>query len=329
MSLLHTPATQLQGAPTVGARATVFGLDVHAESPLALLDGAAAQPTGRTLQLTVASEHELASRWPGSAELVCDQRERDGTASFRIEQHPTAGYLISGPAYGRHLLSPDGRHALCMPGDRPAEVWQRLLIAQVLPFAAVLHGLEVLHASAVVTERGAIALAGPSRAGKTSVALELCRRGARFLADDVLALQRAGETLLGQPGTPLAGLDHREARRLARQSPSDDHEIVAVNARERLVRMQGASQPAPLQALFFLDRRSDAPRAPVFEPAAVPELLLGSSFNSVITTPARLRGLLEVCAVVARGRVERIHAGPKLDAAQLAAAIQQRLRGAL
>jgi len=323
-----SPAPCVNGAPPAGTHATVFGLDVRAEAPLALLAGAAAEPTGRILQLSVVAQEAPAPRWPGSAELVCDQREPDGTVSFRIEAHPAAGFLISGPAYGRHFLSPDGARALCVPGARPPGAWQRLLIAQVLPFAAVLHGLEVLHASAVVSDRGAIALAGPSRAGKTSVALELCRRGARFLADDVLALEAAGERLFGHPGTPIAGLDHHEARRLARERSFDQRETVAVNARERLVRMQGATRPAPLHALFFLHRRGEEPGALRFEPAGDPRLLLGSSFNSVLRTPIRLRGLLEACALLSRRRVERIHAGPDIDAAQLAAAIARRLQGA-
>ena len=63
-------------------------------------------------------------------------------------------------------------------GTGPGE-WQRFLIAQVLPFAAALHGLEVLHASAVTVAGRALALLGPSGAGKTSLALALCRTGAR------------------------------------------------------------------------------------------------------------------------------------------------------
>lgn len=308
-----------------GDSATVFGLDVRADVPLTLLQQAPAKPTGRRLDVSVAAGHVTMPGWPDSAELVCDQRKPDGTVNFRIEAHPKAGYLIWGPAYGSHLLSPDGRRALCTPGDCPATAWQRLLIAQVLPFAALLHGLEILHASAVVKDRRAIAFIGPSRAGKTSVALELCRRGASFLADDVLALERAGEELLGQPGTPVAGLDHAEALRLEGVEGTCWEEIVAVNARERLVRMRGSAEPAPLAALFFLDRRRDGPSRPCFEPAADPQLLLAATFNSVLTTPPRLRGLLDVCALAARRQVERIVAGPDVDAAQLAAAIERRL----
>ncbi len=308
-----------------GTRATVFGLDVSADVHLPFLQQAPAQPTGRRLEISVL-EGPGAPSWPDSAEVVCDQRELDGAVNFRIEAHPQAGYLIWGPTYGRHVLSADGGRALCTPGGCAEDAWQRLLIAQVLPFAALLHGLEIFHASAVVVDGSAVAFVGPSGAGKTSVALELCRLGAGFLADDVLALERVGEELLGHPGTPVAGLDHAEAERLEKAGEQVREEVVAAtNARERLVRLPGAGAPAPLGALFFLDRRPDGPAQPRFEPAPDAQALLSATFNSVLTGPQRLYGLLDVCALVARRRVERILVGPDVDAAQLAAAVQRRL----
>jgi hypothetical protein len=305
--------------------ATVFGLDVSADVHLPFLEQAPAEPTGRRLEISVANGHSISTSWPDSAETVCDQREPNGGVNFRIESHPEAGYLIWGPSYGHHILSTDGKRVVCIPGNCPEDGWQRLLIAQVLPFAALLSGLEVFHASAVVMEGGAIAFVGPSGAGKTSVALELCRQGAGFLADDVLALERTGEDLLGHPGTPVAGLAHSEAQRLAQIGSPMEGEVVAINPRERIVRASGAPTPAPLTALFFLDRRRDAPDQPHFEPAGDARALLSATFNSVLTGPQRLRGLLEVCALVADRRVERILVGPAVDATQLAAAVQRRV----
>jgi hypothetical protein len=311
--------------PLAGVGATVFGLDVRSEIPLAFLEGSAASSTGRSLSIAVHPTDAAKLDWPESARLVCDERQPDGSVIFRIEKHPEAGYLISGPEYGTHLLSADGRWLQCAPEGRPDDAWQRLLIAQVLPFAALLHGLEILHASAVVTDQGAVVFMGPSHAGKTSLALELCRRGAGFLADDVLAVERTREDLLGHPGSPVAGLDRTEAQRLERVGGTQQQEIVAVNARERLVRMRGPAEPTPLAALFLLDRSRDAAGGPLFEPAGDPRLLLASTFNTILRTPSRLRGLLEVCALAARRRVERITIGPDVDAAQLAAAIERRL----
>jgi hypothetical protein len=190
---------------------TAFGLDVESALPLALLEGSAAQPTERTLGVSL--RRGVRSTWPEAAELLCEDRQLDGRLIYEVQSHPEIGYLIAGPSYGTHLLSADGRLLLCDSEGLPDADWQRLLIAQVLPFAAVLQGLEVFHASAVVVDGAAVALVGPSRSGKTSVALELCRLGAGFLADDVLALEIGEGGLMGHPGSPLAGLDHAEAER--------------------------------------------------------------------------------------------------------------------
>jgi hypothetical protein len=308
-----------------GTRATAFGLDVCSERPLSFLAGSMARPTGRTLEVSVQATGAASLDWPETAELVCEPRAADGSVIFRIEAHPATGYLISGPEYGAHLLSADGRRLRCTPEGCADDAWQRLLIAQVLPFATLLRGLEVFHASAAVLEAGAVALIGPSGAGKTSVALELCHRGASFLADDVLALEPHADELLTHPGSPVAGVDHAEAERLRETDDFSTEKIIAVNAREQLVRVPGAPEPAPLAALFFLDRRADGPRRPRFEPAAGAQTLLGATFNFVLATPERLRGLLDVCALAARLRVERVVTGPATNASELAAAIGRRL----
>ena len=305
------------------ARATVFGLDVRADIPLSFLQGASARATGRRLDVSGQAGGAAALGWPEGAEVISDQLEPDGTVSFRIEAHPEAGYLLWGPSYGAHLLSSDGRRLRCAPGDVGNEGWQRLLIAQVLPFAAVLNGLEVFHSSAVVINGQAVAFVGPSRSGKTSLALALCRLGASFLADDVLALENDGTVLMGHPGSSVAGVDHVEAERA--QPDSATGEILGVNARELLVRMRAAAEPAPLAAMFFLDRRPDGPTQPRFEPIADAQMLLAATFNFVLATPERLRGLLDVCALVAQRRVERILIGPSVDASQLGVAVRRRL----
>jgi hypothetical protein len=316
------------GEHPLGVRATAFGLDLYSESPLSFLGGSMARPTGRTLEISVLAGDAAKLDWPEPAELVCDERQPDGSVNFQIEAHPEAGYLISGPGYGAYNLSANGSRLTCTPGDLPSAAWQRLLIAQVLPFAALLQGLEVFHASAIVHHGEAVAFLGSSHMGKTSLALELCRRGASFLADDVIALESVGDRLLAHAGTPVAGLDHAEAERLQEIECFPSEPIVAVNDRERLVQIAGALKPVPLRALFFLERRANGPELPHFEPTADAQLLLTATFNFVLATPERLRGLLDVCALAARLRVERITVGPATDASALGAAVKQRLRSA-
>jgi hypothetical protein len=303
-----------------GEATTAFGLDIRSDPSLAFLERSATKPTGRTLEVTV-ERATVASGWPAPAEVVCDERQPDGTPIFRIESHPELGYLIAGPEYGSFILSREGTHLRCSPGKHSAAAWQRLLIAQVLPFAALLRGLEVFHASAIVHDSKAVAFLGPSRVGKSSLAVELCRRGAVFLADDVVSLEINDDELLAHPGTPLAGVDHGEA---GRQMPNEN--VVAMNKREQLVRMPGSAEPIPLGALFFLSRPNDAPDGTNFERVTDPQMLLTATFNFVLATPERLRRLLDVCALAAQLKVERVTVGTNIRVSELADAVEQRLR---
>lgn len=303
---------------------TVFGLDVRSDKPLSFLEGATARPTGRGLELSLL-EAPRALGWPTTAELISDQRKPDGTVNFQIEFDPEAGFRIGGPEYGVSVLSSDGGRLLGTVGRNGKDAWQRLLIAQVLPFAAVLQGLEVLHASAVVSGGGAVALSGHSGSGKTSLALELCRRGAGFLADDVLALERLDGELVGHPGAPVAGIDRAEAERMSAVGGSGGPEVLSADSREQVARAPASASPTPLRTLFFLDRRPDGPVHPSFEAAADAQALLSSTFNLVLTGPQRLERLLDACALLAGCRVERIACGPEVGVAELGNAVEGRI----
>ena len=188
------------------------------EQSLRLLAAARATATGRTLRVELdgAAPRASAGRepWPARARTICARSDGDGEPMFTIDEHPDAEATgrVGGRERGEYLLDRTGTRLWCSPGgEEPA--WERFLVGQVLPFAALLSGLEIFHASAVELDGGALAIAGPSGAGKTSVALALCELGAAFLADDVLALEIAGEQLLAHPGAPVAGVDRREDER--------------------------------------------------------------------------------------------------------------------
>lgn len=305
---------------------TVFGLDVRSNRPLSFLEGATAGPTGRGLELSLLETPE-AICWPATAELVSDQRTPDGAVNFQIESDAKAGFRIGGPQYGVSVLSGDGKTLRGAAGRGGEDSWQRLLIAQVLPFAAVLRGLEVLHASAVAAGQGAVALSGHSGSGKTSLALELSRRGADFLADDVLALERLDGELVGHPGAPVAGIDRAEAARLSAVEGPEGSQVLAADAREQVARVAASASPTPLRTLFFLDRRPGGPAHPSFEAAADAQALLSSTFNLVLTGPQRLERLLDACALIAGCRVERIACGPAVGVVELADAVEARIGG--
>jgi hypothetical protein len=307
------------GAERLG---TVFGLDVHSSAPLGFIEDATAPATGRTIELRVERRGDGRSRAAPRGELICSERSADGGIAFRIWEDAGDGYLVSGPGHGEHWLSPDGKRLRCVPENDLDTRWQRLLIAQALPFAALLQGLEVFHASAVACDGRAVGFVGPSGAGKTSLALELARRGAQFLADDVLALERRDQQLLAHPGTPLAGIDEHDA---TDASLGEGERIAMTSGDERMVAVSAVSEPTRLTNLFFVERRADGPPQPEFSAVGDPRLLLGATFNFLLVTPERLHGLLDVCATAAQGAVERVIAGPGTGVAELCTALERRL----
>ena len=183
--------------------------------------------------------------------------------------------------------------------------WQRFLVAQVLPFAAAVKGLEVMHASAVALDGGAVVLLGASGAGKTTLALALCELGAGFLTDDVVALELGDGRLIAHPGSPVAVVKHSE---------------------EHLIGVPGARNPAPLRAVVVLERGPGAPRHPAFAPLREARRLLAGTFNLMLRDGDRRSRLLEACALAARGPALEARAHPDCDAAELAQTLIARLR---
>jgi hypothetical protein len=287
------------------ARTTAFGLDVYASPAPGVLAGALAWPTSRWLELRLDLRPSPADGWPSDARRVGIQHDKHGHERFTVSAHERAGYRLAGDGYGEHVLSRDGLRLRCAPHGAHDHDWQRFLIAQVLPFAAAVRGLEVLHAGAVVIGGRALLLLGASGAGKTTLALALTRLGAGFLADDAVALERSGERLLAHPGTPVAAVGRGQA--------------------ERLLGIPTVPAPAPLGAVLCLERSADGPDVPCFEPLGDGAPLLASTFNLMLRDGERMGSLLEVCALAARERVERVTAGPGVDPAALAGAVMERL----
>lgn len=277
-----------------GGRA--FGLELEGsfEAP-GLLDGTVSDGARRTtIELVRAREihHACPSR---EALRLTELRDADGAVRLTIDEHAESGYHLHSTTFGCYLVSRDGCRVRCAPSRIARWRWQSFLVGQLLPAAAVLRGLEILHASVVVIAGQAVALVGPSQAGKSSVAINLVRRGATFLTDDVVALEPFGERVLAHPGPALTSVRHEEAaaigpaalRRLGQIIGRDDHEI--------RLRLRGAPAPAPLALVYAIDRSGSGQR-PTFAPLDHPRVLFANRFSSYIQSPERLTRQLDVYA---------------------------------
>jgi hypothetical protein len=277
-----------------------FGIPLRATFEIAGLPAGPSRVSGQPTVLAI--ERGLSAL--ANAERLSERTDPGGRPIHSIDRD-AHGYLLAAAGFGRFRVSADGLRVACDPVAGPNWLWQRYLLGQALPFAAVLRGLEVLHASAVAGPRGAIAIAGASGAGKTTLALHLVERGARFLADDVVAVD---EHLTAHPAGAVASVRHDAASARAGTILGDDGEALRIALGRR-------AGPAPLRALYLLTGRSGPPKLERLC-RVDPRLLLGAGFNFVLTDSERLVRQLDVLSRLAR-EVEVYEAGGS-GAAELA-----------
>jgi hypothetical protein len=289
----------------LSSRGRAFGLDleVHFDCPglPSANDGA---PGPHPVRVELATEG-LVATFPPGAERIWQLESSDGTVHAHYDADPETGYLLTAEGYGSFVIRPGATLVLCEPepGVGPAWRWQRYLVGQVLPFVAVLHELEVFHASVMAFDTSAAAFLGPSGGGKSSIAAACALRGARYVTDDVMAVSAVAADDAGvhaHPGFGLASLRRDFARvldderigRLGRPVGEDDDAI--------RIAIEVPADEVPLTCLFFLDRRppggSDAIEA--CDPVD-PRLLLASSYNFILRDRDRLTRQLDVCAQLA------------------------------
>jgi hypothetical protein len=210
------------------------------------------EPTGDPVRMRLVERSEIARRWSSAGSKVIWTTLIDGS-EVSVERGRAGDHRFS---YGEHAefwLSEGTRDLLCAPTQPRRAEWLRFLLDTVLTVTSLLRGFEGLHASAVVRDGSVIALIGNTGGGKTSLALELVRRGATLFCDDILVLRRRLGSVVAYPGpalmnVPLSQLPVEDARTLARLGD------------EAWVELSHAPpQSAGLAAIFHLERAAGAP----------------------------------------------------------------------
>lgn len=274
---------------------------------------------------------EVDRRWrAASPRTVFERRLVDGRVGLSVQRDDELGFRVWAPRHGCYLVAADGRRVLCAPPSGPTWRWERLVLAQVLPLAAVLRGKDVLHASAVAVSDRAVAFMGRSGAGKTTLAGRIVANGARLVADDVLAIDLSGNDVLVHRGGAIARIDAAELRAM---SAPERHVLGAVRARGEKWHVSPPLGPPrlPLALTYHLVRPAEVDHVDI---AAVhpcdPALLLGNAFLPYVTDPERLRRLLDVCAAVAATTpLYEVRVGPDTASADVAAAVMRHVESAL
>jgi hypothetical protein len=307
---------------------SAFGLSLRSEFELPGFSRAGEPPETGVARAVSLEQGEIPPP-PAGAERLQEWSHPDGSLAVTIDRHPEDGYRTHLEGVGLFSLTLDGSRAVCQPDSPSGWQWKRYLIGGILPFSAVLHGLEVFHASAVAFDGRAIALAGGSGLGKSTLALNMHLGGAGFVADDSIAVEEDRGTLLVHPASATA-----KARRQALDLLADDgrqrlREVVSEDEHETRFLVEPIAQPLSLAGICILEPDDEPGSLRFGEGRLQPWELLGSTFNTWIRDPARLSAQLDLCGRIADSVPSlRVRVGPR-PGPEAAAALADRLRQGL
>lgn len=175
---------------------SLYGLCIRSELPLSAPPASA----GTGPDLTVLLGEELSAQaGPPPGDVWANAEFGNG---FGVWLTKTAGgWSLFYRQTGEFRLSADLRLATAHALPGRADILPLLLAGSVPSWVLNLHGVPILHASAVRVGHDALAFIGASGMGKTTLATLLCSVGAQMVTDDVLRLTRQNKHSLCHHGT--------------------------------------------------------------------------------------------------------------------------------
>jgi hypothetical protein len=140
---------------------------------------------------------------PPFSEIMKTTMRPDGTP-WLMSARVGDGYLLRFSGIADFIIDGAGSDLTCWrvePAISPETV-RHLVLDQVLPMLLNLRGREALHATAIVTEKGACAFSGPAGSGKSTLAASFFLAGFGALGDDCLPLVEQNGSIRVLPGYP-------------------------------------------------------------------------------------------------------------------------------
>ncbi len=216
-----------------------------------------------SLQIRHGTAQEIHEGWSGLEaigwESVIDgsgfvvERGVDGDHRFVHGAQPDRDGAPSAQTRAIHHLCADASVLQCAPSNPADPAWWRAVLDSVLFTVALLRGYEALHAGAVATAGGVIAITAHTGAGKSTLLTALLGRGAELMADDVLILEpRDREPPLAYPAPPVMTVP---ASRVDGLGEAQAPETICSVEDELWLAVPVYAEPLPLRALVVLDRR--------------------------------------------------------------------------
>jgi len=286
-----------RAAPDTARRVSALGLDVEDHVGIAAAREGGS-PTGRTVLLRPVAPRPRALP---HTRVVARHLREDGSLDVAIGSDTTGDLWFDAPGAGQFRLRGDGELVEATSATVPhsAALRDRMLVGQVLPIAALLRGLEVLQATAVVLPTAAIAIHGPHAAGKTSVALALVRGGARLLDNDRLVVEPADGGVIAHPGFGTVNLRRQEADRLEESWLAAAGSVIGEDRWSVQLRLDTPERaPARLGALYVLRPQTGVREVEIRHRAAPdPRLILDTILESPARAPGATLRQLELCVL--------------------------------
>jgi hypothetical protein len=250
------------GAPRGSVvRGGAFGLDVVSAVPLPGLDAPPA-PGAPRVAIQPAGDQALRAAWSGAARRA--EIPLGGGRSL-LSEWGFGGDVQFRYGHACFHVTADGARILCAIPDPEAGGWRRVLLDSVLGTAALLRGLEGLHAGGVEIGGGVAALLGATGTGKSSLLAALVSRGHPLVSDDVIVLGRVLGTVVAHPGPAVMTLPD--------EAPDVEGEELERGSGERWIAPANhARGPLPVRALFVLDPGGTATGCERMPPSPVPVL---------------------------------------------------------
>jgi hypothetical protein len=285
-------------------RHAICGYVVHAQYPL------------RGLPICAAIDGPLGTviLRPGE---VPEHLEHSGLTKASIEVSPDAVLIKphkGAQSLGRILVR-GGREILVAPAPGCEPDLEPYILGSALGAICLQNGLLPLHASAVSLGSEAIAFAGPTGAGKSTMAAAIAARGHVHVTDDLSVVRLPAEGLpLVYPGTRVMKLCPDSSTALG----FDEAEAVTARlSHEKLRFRSGATtlsaQPDALAAIYFLELGDSADV--IIEPligmhaiaAVASEIFRRAWLGPMGSLEARLPDIAEVARRTACFRLKRPH----------------------
>jgi hypothetical protein len=233
---------------------------------------------------------------PGAQELHRLSFPRQGIDSVYWRNGRPGRYRLYWSDAGTFDLDTRRRCVTCypLPGASPAAI-EEVLRGPLCSFLLLDRGFEPLHAGAVLLRRQCVAFAGQPGAGKSTLIGYLVAHGARFFADDVVALRSPRPGVRAWPVLPGLRLGHRSLRALRWQRRS-----ARVTGGKITVSLRPPRGAQRLGRIFLLERRgSGYPAIEDLRPREAFLALVAHTRNAAETAAWRLEQQLRICGWLA------------------------------